>query len=93
MQEVINYVDVHETYAPVASWSSIRMLMVKALQMGWITKQVDFSNAFVQAPMTRDHFVSRPAMFSDSNGIEGKELCLKFKKVSLWIKRGTKALG
>ena len=27
-------VDVHDTYAPVASWSSIRMLMITALQKG-----------------------------------------------------------
>ena len=62
-------VDVHDTYAPVASWSSIRMLMITALQKGWITKQVDFSNAFVQAPMEREVFVSLPSMFTDTNGI------------------------
>ena len=45
-------VDVHETHAPVANWSSICMLMITALQKRWVTKQVDFSNAFVQAPMT-----------------------------------------
>ena len=41
--------DAWETYAPVASWSSIRMLATLSLQRDWVTKQVDDSNAFVQA--------------------------------------------
>ena len=73
-------VDVFDTYAPVASWSSIRMLTVTAMQKGWITRQIDFSNAFVQAPMSRDVYVSLPAMFADSNSIESKLLCLKLRK-------------
>ena len=73
-------VDVHATYAPVASWSSIRMLMITALQKGWITKQVGFSNAFVQAPMNHNVYVSLPAMFSDTNGVDGKDLCLLLKR-------------
>ena len=40
-------VDVFDTYAPVASWISIRMLTILALQNNWSIKQIDFSNAFV----------------------------------------------
>ena len=56
------------------------MLTVTALQQGWTTKQIDFSNAFVQAPMERNVCVSLPAMFTDTNGFDIKELCLKLKK-------------
>ena len=73
-------VDVFDKYAPVASWSSIRMLTVTAMQKGWITRQIDFSNAFVQAPMARDVYVSLPAMFCDAHGLDSKALCLKLKK-------------
>ena len=73
-------VDVFDTYAPVASWSSMQMLTVLAMQKGWKTRQIDFSNAFVQAPMQRDVYVSLPAMFDDTKGIPAKDLCLKLRK-------------
>jgi hypothetical protein len=38
-------VDYFESYAPVASWSTVRMVMNLAIQRGWATRQVDFSNA------------------------------------------------
>ena len=72
--------NVWETYAPVASWSSIWMLTVLALQQKWVTKQVDFSNAFVQAPLTKDVYVSLPALFWDTSGIDSNDLCLKLNK-------------
>ena len=73
-------IDVWDTYAPVASWTSIRMLSVLALQLGWVTKQVDFSNAFVQAPLEKDVYVSLPPMFGDDVGNDSKTLCLKLHK-------------
>ena len=53
--------NVFDTYVPVAHWSSIRMLTVLALQQDWITKKIDFSNTFVQAPLNKDIYVSLPA--------------------------------
>ena len=72
--------DVFDTYATVASWTSIHMLTILALQKHWITKQIDFSNAFVQAPLNKDVYVSLPAMFQDTNGADPKSLCLKLNK-------------
>ena len=73
-------VDVFDTYAPVASWQSIRMLTTTALQNNWLIQQVDFSNAFVHAPMNRDVYISLPQLFGDLNGVPSKELCLKLNK-------------
>ena len=73
-------VDVFDTYAPVASWKSIRMLTILALQNKWDIKQIDFSNAFVQAPMTRDVYISLPQLFTDYKGIPASELCMKLNK-------------
>jgi hypothetical protein len=56
------------------------MLSVLALQRNWITKQIDFSNAFVQAPLNKDVYVALPAMFQDSNGLDPRLLCLKLNK-------------
>jgi Reverse transcriptase (RNA-dependent DNA polymerase) len=73
-------VDAFETYAPVASWNSICMLSIISLQNGWVTKQIDFSNAFVQAPLDKDIYVALPAMFTNASGIETAQLCMKLKK-------------
>ena len=44
----VNYFD---TYAPVAQWSTIRMMPILSLVLDLQTKQVDYSNAFCQAPL------------------------------------------
>ena len=47
-------VNVFDTYAPVVRWSTIRCVLSFALQQGLLTRQVDFSNAFVHASLP-DH--------------------------------------
>ncbi len=76
----IEGVDYFETYAPVVSWSSVRMLLGLTLQYGWATKQVDFSNAFVHATLNEEVYVTLPAMFQDDSGIDPKECVLKLNK-------------
>ena len=86
-------VDPFETYAPVAAWSSIRMLTILSLQQHWVTKKIDFSNAFVQAPLEKDVYVALPALFEDASGIDSKELCLKLKKSLYGMKEAPKLWG
>ena len=74
----IEGVDYFETHTPVASWSSIRMILVMALQQDWSIKQVDFSNAFVQATLDKDVCVAMPPLFQDNTS--PFEQCLKLKK-------------
>ncbi len=73
-------VDYFETYDPVASWSSIRMLLIMSLQHGWTTKQIDFSNAFFQGTLEEDVYVALPAKFNDKGIVDQKSLCLKLNK-------------
>ena len=82
--------NVWDTYAPVASWTSIRMLTVLALQRNWITKQIDFSNAFVQAPLDKDVYVALPPMFEDKSGLPNKGLCLKLNKSLYGMRKAPK---
>ena len=77
LQEDIN---VFDTYAPVASWKSIRMFTILALQKGWVISQIDFTNVFVHASMERNVYVSMPAMFNNENCIFSKEFCFKLNK-------------
>ena len=80
LQDEGDYVDVFDTYAPVAAWHSIRMMTILSLQKKWVTKQIDFSNAFVQAPLNKSVYVQLPSMFVDTSGIALTELCLELKK-------------
>ena len=43
--------DIPETYAPVVSWSTIRLVLVFTLTQKWHLICVDFNNAFVQADL------------------------------------------
>jgi Reverse transcriptase (RNA-dependent DNA polymerase)/GAG-pre-integrase domain len=52
-----------ETYAPVASWSSIRVIMNMAALNDWVTRQLDFVLAFPQAPVETDLYMEIPKGF------------------------------
>ena len=53
--------DYDQTYAPVASWQSIRLLLTLAAVHKWHTKQLDYVLAFPQAPVERDIYMKIPA--------------------------------
>jgi hypothetical protein len=79
-------IDVFETYAPVVSWSTVRCLLAFALQEGLVTRQVDFSNAFVQATLPDDEviFLEVPKDFQDEYG---KDVVLKLDKSLYGLKQ------
>jgi hypothetical protein len=49
----IEGIDFFETYAPVVSWTTIRLLMILTVQLGLATRQVDYTAAFVHADIDR----------------------------------------
>jgi Reverse transcriptase (RNA-dependent DNA polymerase) len=49
--EGINFFD---TYAPVVNWQMVRLKLVLSIILGLYTKQVDYTAAFVHAPIDRD---------------------------------------
>jgi hypothetical protein len=57
--------DYDEKYAPVVPWSTVRLMLSIAASQGLATRQVDFSNAFVQAHWkeTKPIFVQTPPTF------------------------------
>jgi hypothetical protein len=62
--------DYDEKYAPVVPWSTVRLLLSIAASQGLATRQVDFSNAFVQAHLheSKPIYVQTPATFySETN--------------------------
>ncbi len=44
-------VDFFETFAPVVSWNTVRLLLVLSIQYELATRQVDYTAAFVHAPI------------------------------------------
>ena len=58
MREGVHY---DQSYAPVASWNSIRMLLTLTAIHGWHTKQLDYVAAFPQAPAERELYMKIPA--------------------------------
>ena len=49
-----------QTYAPVASWSTIRTLLILTAVNGWHTRQLDYVAAFPQAPVERELYMKIP---------------------------------
>lgn len=47
-------------YAPVASWSSIRLILAIAEANGWRSRQLDYVQAFPQAPVEKEIYMKIP---------------------------------
>jgi len=91
--------DYDETYAPVVQWSTVRMLLTLTMKLGLKTKQVDYSNAFVQAKIDGDVYCELPEDFL-VNGAGSSEYVLKLERSlyglkqapRLWFKTFEKSL-
>ena len=57
MREGIDY-DI--TYSPTASWPAVRLALGMVLLHGWHAKQVDYVQAYPQAPAVRPMFMEIP---------------------------------
>jgi len=57
-----------QTYAPVASWNSIRTLLILSALHNWHTRQIDYVLAFPQAPVEREIYMEIPRGFSIREG-------------------------
>ena len=76
----IEGLDYFDKYAPVVYWSTVRLLLCTSISQGWKTKQVDFSNAFVQAELEEDVYIGLPSGFEGPEGQDRKEVVLKLNK-------------
>ena len=88
----IAQVDFFDTYAPVVCWTTVRLMLVLAIQLDLANRQVDYTAAFVHAPIDKDPnwdkmteqekersgvFIQMPRGFTQ----EGKVLKLKQSRV------------
>jgi hypothetical protein len=69
------------TYAPLAQWPSIRLVLTLALSHGWKTRQLDYVLAFTQADIDDPHaYMSLPKGMTVPNGGDPKDYVLHLKK-------------
>jgi Reverse transcriptase (RNA-dependent DNA polymerase) len=68
-----------QTYAPVARWNSIRLLLSMAALHGWHTTQIDYVSAFPQAPVERELYMQLPRGFEIADAKPG-EYILRLNK-------------
>ena len=67
------------TYAPVASWNSIRVLLALVAQHGWTTTQIDYVLAYPQAPVEKELYMTVPKGF-EIDGEDPNEYVLKLHR-------------
>ena len=71
--------DYDQTYAPVASWNIIQLLLILVLVHSWHTIQLDYVLAFTQAPVNRNLYMKIPKGFEVEGENKG-EYFFKIKK-------------
>jgi len=60
-------VDYFNTYAPVVSWTPVRLMFTLSPVLNLATKQVDYVNAFVQEELKEDVYVELLKDFSQAD--------------------------
>ena len=88
-----------DNYSPVSGWPAVRVFLMLAYLMKWVTITIDFSNAFVQSDLPKEN----PVWMHIPRGFRstlGSDYCLKLQKSlhghkqapQLWCKHVGKAL-
>ena len=68
------------TYSPVASWNSVRMLLTLTALHGWHTKQIDFVQAFAQAPIEKTLYMRIPSGMKLEDDSDPRDYVLKLHR-------------
>jgi hypothetical protein len=66
--EQIEGIDYFETYAPVVQWMTVRVILIMTILLHLENKQIDYTAAFLQAPIDHDVYVEMPKLFA----VDGK---------------------
>jgi hypothetical protein len=71
--EQVEGVDYFETFAPVVQWMTVRLILIMTILLNLENKQIDYTAAFMQAPLDHDVYVEMPKLFE----VNGKVWKLK----------------
>ncbi|KAK1437640.1 hypothetical protein QVD17_03434 [Tagetes erecta] len=81
-------IDYQETFAPVARFETIRIILAVAAQMGWEIHQLDVKSAFLNGDLTEDIYVSQPEGFVVK---EKEDMVYKLNKALYGLKQAPRA--
>ena len=79
-------IDYHETFAPKARMSSVRMLMQRAVQNNMIIHQMEVKMAYLNAPIDCDIYLEQPEGFKKVGKNSEKLVCKLKKSQTKWEK-------
>jgi len=65
--QTVQGVHYHDTFSPVVSWTTIRLLLILSIINGWHARQIDFVLAFPQANVKTDVYMHVPEKFRVKN--------------------------
>jgi hypothetical protein len=65
--------DYFETFDPVVQWMTVRLILIMTILLKLENKQIDYTAAFLQAPLDHDVYVEMPKLFE----ADGKVWMLK----------------
>ena len=57
-----------DSFSPVVSWSTVRLILTLSILKGWEARQIDFVLAFPQAKVCTDIYMHVPEKFEVKNG-------------------------
>ena len=72
--------NVWETYAPVVSWQTLRLVFIHSILKGWHSKQMDFVLAYPHAPAEVPIYMHFTKRYKFKNGISEETHVLKLTK-------------
>jgi hypothetical protein len=71
----------YETYAPVVTWFSIRLLLIIGILFGWALRQCDFIMAYPQTPIECDMYMELPQGVQVAEGDSGDYVLKLLKNI------------
>ena len=91
-------VDYFETYSPVVSWTTVRLMLILSSILNLATTQADYTAAFIHAPIQEDVYVQMPRNYQEPGKVLKLKRCLYGLKQSprnffLHLKAQLEAVG
>ena len=72
--------DYDKTYAPMALWMSIHLLLTFVMAFGFQAQQGDYVAAYTQAPIDQDMYMEFPRGFKVPGSVDRKDVVLKLHR-------------
>jgi hypothetical protein len=67
--EQIEGVDYFETFAPLVQWMTVRVILIMTILLNLENKQINYTAAFMQAPIDHDVYVKIPKLFQTAGKV------------------------